>query len=31
MRALEFLEPDQLVAIDGSSTNLQFAKISLII
>ncbi len=26
MRALEFLEPDQLVAIDGSSTNLQFAK-----
>ena len=26
MRALEFLEPDLLVAIDGSSTNLQFAK-----
>ena len=26
IRALEFLEPDQLVAIDGSSTNLQFAK-----
>ena len=26
MRALEFLESDQLVAIDGSSTNLQFAK-----
>ena len=26
MRALDFLEPDQLVAIDGSSTNLQFAK-----
>ena len=25
-RALGFLEPDQLVAIDGSSTNLQFAK-----
>ena len=26
IRALEFLESDQLVAIDGSSTNLQFAK-----
>ena len=26
IRALEFLESDQLVAIDGSSTNLQFAN-----
>lgn len=26
VKALEFLEPGQLVAIDGSSTNLQFAK-----
>ena len=26
MEALDFLEKDQLVAIDGSSTNLQFAK-----
>ena len=25
-KALSFLEPDQLVAIDGSSTNLQLAK-----
>ena len=25
-KALDFLEKDQLVAIDGSSTNLQFAK-----
>lgn len=25
-KALSFLEPDQLVAIDGSSSNLQFAK-----
>lgn len=26
LKALDFLEKDQLVAIDGSSTNLQFAK-----